>query len=114
MTMSSQTFSLKLFGLCCVVIGATEFLLVLERAIAALFKAYKFDFDGGSPVILDLDLVITFFVAASLFLVVCLIGIRVSRKYLSQATKIFALSVWLNVVSVAVMGLLLMSPLART
>lgn len=72
--------SLRLFGLGGLVLASIELVLVLERAGAALFKAYKFDFDGASPVILDGEAVLAFFVAAALLLGTCLFEIITSKK----------------------------------
>lgn len=111
--MASSSVSLRLFGLCGLVVGSIELALVLERAGAALFKAYKFDFDGLSPLILNRETVLAFFVGAALFLGVCLVGILVPKKQDDRATKLFRISVVLNVTAGVIVTLLLVSPLAR-
>ena len=104
-------------GLCCsfsgLVLGTIELALVLERAGAALFKAYKFGFDGLSPIILNRETGLAFFVAAALFLGVCLVGVLVSRKHERRMVKLFGLSVALNVAAAVIVAFLLVSPLAR-
>lgn len=111
--MAASTVSLRLFGLSGLVLGFIELALVLERAWAALFKAYKFDFDGLSPIILNRDTVLAFFVAAALFLGACLVGVLVSKKQELRVAKLFRVSVALNVTAAVIVTLLLASPLAR-
>jgi|AATN01.1.fsa_nt_gi hypothetical protein len=111
--MATSMASLRLLGLCGLVLGTIELALVLERAGAALFKAYKFGFDGLSPIILNRETVLAFFVAAALFLGVCLVGVLVSRKHERRTVKLFGLSVALNVAAAVIVAFLLVSPLAR-
>jgi hypothetical protein len=105
--------SLRLFGLCGIVLASIELVLVLERAGAALFKAYKFDFDGASPIMLNRETVLVFFVVATVFLGVCLIGILVSKKQDPCAEKLFRASVALNITGAVIVTLLLVSSFAR-
>jgi hypothetical protein len=111
--MAASTVSLRLFGLCGLVLGSIELALVLERAGAALFKAYKFDFDGLSPLILNRETVLSFFVAAALFLGFSLVGILVSKKQDARVAKLFRLSAALNIAAAVIVTLLLVSPLVR-
>jgi hypothetical protein len=105
--------SLRLFGLCGLVLASFQLVLVLERAGAALFKAYKFGFDGASPIILNRETVLFFFVVATVFLVICLLGILVSKKQDPCAEKLFRASVALNITGAVIVTLLLVSSFAR-
>jgi hypothetical protein len=109
----ASPMSLRLFGLCGLVLASIELVLVLERAGAALFKAYKFDFDGASPIILNRETVLAFFVAAALLLAICLFGIVVSKKTEPSAAKLLRASVAINITGAVIVTLLLVSPLAR-
>jgi len=71
------------------VLASIDLALVLERTGAALLKAYKFDFDGVSPIFLSREAVFAFFIATALFLVICLFGFFASKGRDTGAAKLF-------------------------
>lgn len=105
--------SLRLIGVCSLLLATIELALVLERFCAAIFKGYKFDFDGISPIILSRETVLSFFVVAALFLCVCIYGAVTASGREPFAAKLFRLSIAFNVVAAIMVAMLLVSPLAR-
>jgi len=105
--------SLRLIGVCSIALAAIEFALVLERFCAAIFKSYKFSFDGVSPIILSRETVFSFFVVAVLFLFACIYGASISTERAPFSAKLFRMSIVLNAIAVIIVTLLLVSPLAR-
>lgn len=111
--MAVSTLFLRLFSLCALVLALIDLALVSERTVAALLKAYKFDFDGVSPIILNRETVLEFFVVTALFLVICLFGFFASKGRDIGAAKFFFVSGAFNVTSLVIVVLLLVSSLAR-
>jgi hypothetical protein len=112
--MATSAIYLRLLACCAFALALVELALIVERAGAAFFKAYKFYFDGVSPIILSRDTVISFFFAAAAFFCICLLGIVVSTRRDPRAARLFRASAFLNITGITIIALLLMSPFVRT
>lgn len=102
----------RLLGVISSVVAAIELILVLERVLAALWRAYKFEFDLLSPIILDHEAVVAFYIAAVVFFVGCLYAAK-RVKGVRIILLSFKIAIIFNVVAFCLITLLLVTHLAR-
>lgn len=80
---------------------------VLERVLAGIFRAYKFSFDGNSPITLNPEAVAVFYLTAFFLAVLSLISIRRSGSMKPLTVRAFKAALGANCISLLLISILL-------